>query len=269
MNKKNVVFIILAVAIGIAPLLSLQHFTNVPTNSASAVVPLTAVGTSYAYIDLNVKGGNNTMSWGGAFIQVVANFTLTSDAINLQDADARIEFYNFHVYSEQGSIVNMSYSLAVTRSTVYVPGEPLIDVGITGSGNNCFYFADGTMYDGNAVLGDTKCGGSTCISDASPMAMRGYALTTLGCFIADYDGEKALQIISNIRNAQTIYIEVSKVCSVTYRDSSQQKSSTTLDLVSNEVLGYIELTRIDSGFICGTYVEGTVPWPVRVPEALP
>jgi hypothetical protein len=96
--------------------------------------------------------------------------------------------------------------------------------------------------------------------------MENYKTTSLGTFIADYDGEKEIQILTNLRNAKTIYIEASKIASVVYQsDDNSTSSSTTTSLVNGKTIGYVELTRVDSGFICGKYIEGTLPWPIQVP----
>jgi hypothetical protein len=244
--------------------------------TAAGHVPWFNVDIPYAYIDLYDTGKNDITAWDGAYIEATVNFTLTPEALELKGADAQIEFYMFHVYSEQGSIVNMSYSVALSRGTRWVPNEPLKEVGITGSGNNYYYFADGTMFDGNTVLGDNHqcCGATTQYitpGESEDCLVKEYIYSGLGAFIGDsgdpYE-EKTMEALAALRSAQTIYIEVSRVCSVSYQDDVQQESSSTkVTLVNNKNLGYIVLTRIDEGFICGEYVEGSLPWPVRTPTS--
>jgi hypothetical protein len=268
-KKKLVALCIVALVIGMVVMLPTVYFTG--NNLMAAGESWFNVDIPYAYIDLYDTGENAITSWDGAFITVVSNFTLTPAAIELKGVDAHIEFYMFHVYSEQGSIVNLSYSVAVSRGVKWVPGEPLIDVGITGSGNNCYNFADGTMFDGNIVLGDNhQCCGATCKYIISGEPVEEFVYTSADAFIGDDggEGEKTMDALAVLRNAQTIYIEVSRVCSVSYQESSQNDSSSTkVTLVNDEGLGYIDLTRIDEGFICGEYKKGSLPGPIREPTS--
>jgi hypothetical protein len=276
-EKKMIFLCILALTIGIATMLPLVYFTG-SNNMTAAGQSWFNVDIPYAYIDLYYTGKTGRAYWwDGASIDAAVNFTLTPEALKLNGADAQIEFYMFHVYSEQGSIVNMSYSVAVSRGTKWVPNEPLKEVGITGSGNNYYYFADGTMFDGNTILGDNHqcCGAITqYVTPGEPddLSVRGYIYSSLSTFIGDsgdpYE-EKSMEALAALRSAQVVYIEVSRVCSVSYTaDPQQEISSTRVTLVDGEVLGYVELTRVDEGFICGEYIEGSLPWPVRGPASM-
>lgn len=273
MGKKIIALNIVALAIGIVTILPLAYFTD--SNTTVTGKPWFNVDIPYVYIDLYETGKNDRATWDMAYIEVIINFTVTPEARELKEGtDAQIEFYMFHVYSEQGSIANLSYSVAVSRGIKYVQGEPIRDVGITGGGNNCYYFADGTMFDGNIVLGDNhKCGGgTTCnyIPGEEYLSVGEYIYTGLGASIGDSgdpNEEKTMDALAALRSAHTIYIEVSRVCSVSYQESSQHESSTEVTLVNDDALGHIELTRIDDGFICGEYVNGSLPWPVRAPTS--
>jgi len=267
-EKKTLALCLIALVIGLASMLSILYFTG--SNVMAEGKSWFEVDMPYAYVDLYVIGENVMTAWDGAYVEVVTNFTLTPAARELKEVDAHIEYYMFHVYSEQGSIVNISYSVAVSRGTKWVPNEPLINVGITGGGNNSWYFADGTTFDGNIILGDSnQCGGGTCRYILPDETAEEYVYTSIGAFIGDSgEGEKSIEALAVLRNAQTICIEVSRVCSVSYQENSQHSSSsTTVTLVNDEGLGYIELTRIDEGFICGEYKKGSMPWPIREPTS--
>jgi len=206
------------------------------------------------------------MTWDGAMFQAIANFTLTPDAINLKNADAQIEFYQFRVYSDTALIVNITYTVAVCREELNVLGIPGgCYMAITGSGGHIFYFADGTTYDNNVVAGDSICGGGKVIANMPGMPVENYTVAVVGSYIADYKGNNAVQTLPELRNAQTLYIDVSRICSVSYQGNSSSTTATTTTMASNEILCHIELTKIESGFIYGTYKEGTVPFPIQTP----
>ena len=267
-EKKLIVWSVLAIVIGVAAIVPLEYLmTGQAEAKAQTITPWFNVSIPYAYVNLYDSGGNDTMTWDGAMFQAIANFTLTSDAINLKNADAQIEFYQFRLYSDTAAIVNITYSVAVSREELNVPGIPGgVYSTITGSGCNIFYFADGTTYDGNAVAGDSICGGGIVLSNipgVQPVA--NYTVAVVGSYIADYKGDNIVQALNELRNAQTLYIDVSKICSVSYQGNSSSTTATTTTMASNEILCHIELTKIESGFVYGTYTEGTVPFPMQTP----
>jgi hypothetical protein len=267
-EKKLIAWSIFAIIIGVAAIVPLEYImTGQAEAKAQTITPWFNVSIPYAYVNLYDSGGNNTMTWDGAMFQAIANFTLTSDAINLKNADAQIEFYQFRVYSDTASIVNITYSVAVCREELNVPGIPGgVYSAITGSGCNIFYFADGTTYDGNAIAGDSVCGGGQVLSNIpGVLPDKNYTVAVVGSYIADYNGNNAVQTLPELRNAQALYIDVSKICSVSYQGNSTSTTATTTTLASNEILCHIELIKTEKGFVYGTYTEGTVPFPIQTP----
>ncbi|MEJ2242872.1 MAG: hypothetical protein P8Y18_12150 [Candidatus Bathyarchaeota archaeon] len=163
------------------------------------------------------------------------------------------------------SIVNITYSVAVTRDEPFDPEIPgSYYTAITGVGGNKFYFADGTTYDGNIIAGDSISGGAQVLT-SSGLPLENYTLAVVGSYIADYNGDNSVQALAELRNAQDLYIDVSKICSVSYQSNSSSTSATTTTLASDEILCQIELTKIENGFVYGTYTEGTVPFPIQTP----
>jgi hypothetical protein len=75
------------------------------------------------------------------------------------------------------------------------------------------------------------------------------------------DSNNLPQAAAEIRNAQTIYIDVSKICTVTVKGNV-----TVTTPASHEVLQHIELTNLGSGFgfVYGTYAN-EIPFPVEGP----
>ena len=111
-EKKLILCGILAIAIGIATIVPLEYMMAAQTqvNAETSSQPWFNVNVPYIYVNLQQSGGNNTMSWDGATIQGIANFTLTPAGMALQGADAKIEYYQFQISSDQGPIANISYS---------------------------------------------------------------------------------------------------------------------------------------------------------------
>jgi hypothetical protein len=267
-ERKLIAWSVLAIIIGIAAIVPLEYMMSGPAEAkAQTITPWFDVSMPYAYVNLYNSGGNDTMTWNGAMFHAVANFTLTPDAINLKNADAQIEFYQFRLYSDTASIVNITYSVAVSREEINVPGIPGgVYSAITGSGGNKFWFADGTTYDGNPIVGDSICGGGRVLCNipgVQPVA--NYTVAVVSSYIADYNGNNTVQTLSELRNAQTLYIDVSKICSVAFQGNSTSTKATTTTLASDEILCHIEFTKIESGFVYGTYIEGTVPFPIQTP----
>jgi hypothetical protein len=251
-EKKLIAWSVLAIVIGVATIVPLEYLMTGPAEAnAQTITPWFNVSIPYAYVNLYDSGGNNTMTWDGAMVQAIANFTLTSDAINLKNADAQIEFYQFRLYSDTAAIVNITYSVAVCREELNVTGIPGgCYVAITGSGCNKFTFADGTTYDGNAVVGDSVCGGGVVLANMpSILPVQNYTVAVVGSYIADYNGNNAIQILSELRNAQTLYIDVSKICSVSYQGNSSSTTATTTTMTSNEILCHITLTKTENCFV--------------------
>lgn len=242
-EKKLILCSILAIAIGIATILPLEYLMTGENRAAAALTdinPWFNVDVAYAYCNPNVSGGNNTASWAGASIEVVANFTLTTDA--LQNADAQIEFYKFAVSSDQGPIVDLGYFIIEDKANV-----------VTGmGGDGTIHFANGLTYNGPSSNGGQGINWQAW----SPESVMGF----VSKYILDYNGNSDLQTVNQIRNAQTLYVDVSKVSTVTV---SGDLTATTP--AGGQIIQRIELTKTDNGFVYGNYVSGTLPIPIQTP----
>jgi hypothetical protein len=263
-EKKLIACCILAIAIGIATILPLQYMMGAEAQAnaqLTQIEPWFNVNVTYAYCNLNENGGNDTTTFNGAMIQTVANFTLTPDALDLKNADARIEFYLFQVSSDQGPIANITYSVAVSKAEVNVTGVPGgVFTSITGSGANIFTFADGTIYNGTK---NGDCGGGVVLYNIPGVPTQTFTTAVVSNYICSYNGNPAPQALTELRNAQTLYIDVSRICSVSFEGNATTATTTTL--ASTEVLQHIVLTKTGNGFVYGTYAEGTVPFPIETP----
>jgi hypothetical protein len=254
-EKKLVLCGILAIAIGIASIMPLEYMmaaqaqANAQTNAQAQANAQTTfepwfnANVTYAYCNPNQNGGNNTMTFNGSMIQVVANFTMTPDA--LKNADAQIEYFQFAVSSDQGPIVNIGYYI--------VESKQADDVTFL-SGDGTIGFANGVTYNGPA------CNGGQGINYGAWNSS--YTMGSISDYIYVTNGNDVPKAVSELRNAQTLYIDVSKTCTVTVNGNV-----TVTTPASNEVLQHIVLTKTDNGFVYGTCEDGTVPFPIEGPSA--
>ncbi|MCW4045920.1 MAG: hypothetical protein NWE94_10460 [Candidatus Bathyarchaeota archaeon] len=261
-EKKLIACSILAIAIGIAAIVPLEYMMAVQAQEnaqqANTALPkveplLNGVGITYAYCNPNKITGNATMTLYGANIQVVANFTLNVDA--LDNADAQIEYYKFAVSSDEGPILNMGYY-------VVVDFNPYSIVGIGGS-EGTINFANGLTFKG--PRGEDQeiyydCGGQAINYEAWPS---GYTMGFVSKYIFATDPNNLPQAAVMLKNAQTLYIDVSKICTVTVKGNVTVTTPAT-----DQILQHIELTNIGSGFgfVYGAYAN-EIPFPVEGPQA--
>jgi hypothetical protein len=275
-EKKLILCGILAIAIGIATIVPLEYMMAAQTqvNAETSLQPWFNVNVPYIYVNLQQSGGNNTMTWDGAAIQGIANFTVTPAGMTLQGADAKIEYYQFEIFSDQGPIANISYSVALSIER-YPAGNNINDIpgvpgggyaAINGGGQNKWVFANGVAYNGIPNY-NGYCGGGNCFYDIAGNNLAPNTTNqtfTTGIFsasITNYNGNSQNQAITELRNAKTLYIDVSRVCSVSYN------GTVTVNMPSsNQVLQHIVLTKTTNGFVYGTYTQGEVPFPMESPS---
>ena len=240
-EKKLILCGVIAIAIGIATILPLEYMMSAEAQANAQLTdiePWFNVNVSYAYCNPDATSVNSTMSLYGASIEAVANFTLTPNA--LKNADAQIEYYQFAVSSDQGPIVNMGYYVSVEKQGITIGA----------SGNGTIYFANGLTYNGPASNGGQCLIYDLWGSNYTMGYVSNYILGTAN------DVPKA---VTDLRNAQTLYIDVSKICTVTVNGNV-----TITTPASNEVIKHIELTKTGNGYVYGTYIEGTIPLPIQM-----
>jgi hypothetical protein len=264
-EKKLILFGILAIVIGVATIVPIEYLMAGQTtaNAQTAFTPWFNVNVPYVYVNLNESGANDTATWDGVNIQGLANFTLTPAGMALKGADAKIEYYQFQVSSDQGAIVNITCSVALTIEKLGVPGFPGdVYMGITGLGDNHFTFANGVTYNGIPNY-NGYCGGgaelAVIVGDNLPSTETNQTFTTgfFGAYIMNYNGNNQNQVVTELRNAQTLYIDVSRICSVVYN------GNVTVSMPSsNQILQHIVLTKEGNGFVYGTYTKGEEPFPM-------
>lgn len=252
-EKKLILCSILAISIGIAAIIPLQYLMNTKTASALPnVEPWFNPNIEYAYCNPNESGGNGTSSWNGAYIQAVTNFSLTADAIEA-DVDAQVEYYKFAISSEQGPICDMGYYIAESNSVIAASFTSSSNGGVL-SINNSFSFANGLTYNPPEISGAQPTSWSGQVrgwtEDKPISSVYGAPFFS----ITANTNDELPQTITQLRNAQTLSIDVSKICTITVKGNV-----TVTTPADPTILQHIELTKTDNGFVYGTYTEGTLP----------
>jgi len=256
-EKRMIALCICTLAIGLATVLPLAYFT-----------PRTASAQTNPWFDADILYANvipNQFDVSGDVVNVVVNFTFTPDAVNLKGADAKIEVFNFHIYTDKTSIANTTYCLALSGN-LFDPKSPGgFRPAIQGCGPDLFNFADGTRLNITEVFGDTEGITSAVYSssiagldtnyEGNPYFQEDYLEGRVSAFLSEENGEKSAQALTNLRNAQTLYVEVTRVMTITYHHQTNIDSSTssiTTILATSDVLSRIELTKTDFGFVSGS-----------------
>ena len=88
----------------------------------------------------------------------------------------------------------------------------------------------------------------------------GFTTGLVSDYIFGTDANNLPQAVTDLRNAQTLYIDVSKISTVTL-----DGNSTVTTPASNQILQHIVLTKEGNEFVYGNYTPGTVPYPVETP----
>ncbi|MGA3060109.1 MAG: hypothetical protein ABSD92_07025 [Candidatus Bathyarchaeia archaeon] len=255
-EKKVILCAILAIALGIATIVPLEYMmaaqaqansqtaeaqtkANAVANVQATIEPLSNINVTYAYCNPNNMSSNDIVTLYGAELAAVVNFTLTPGALG--NADAQIEYYQFAVSSDQGPILNMSYYLVEAKNENIVTG--------IGGPEGTINFANGLTYNGPASSNGQ--GINLNVWDGN------YTMGYVGDLIGS-DPNNPPQAAAELRNATTLYIDVTKTYTVTVSGNV-----TVTTPASNQVLQHIVLTNLGNGlgFVYGTYVDGTLPLP--------
>ncbi len=265
-EKKVILCAILAIALGIATIVPLEYMmtaqaqANAQTAEAQAKANATAdvqasvqpmfsdVNVTYAYCNPDKTTSNDTGTFYGSSVEAVVNFTLAPDA--LKNADAQIEYYKLAVSSDQGPILNMGYYIVLEANSYVTTGM--------GGPEGTITFANGLTFNGPTATGqDIDFGNGQCINYPAWSSSSNYTWGYVSNFIYGSDPNNLPQTVTELRNATTIYIDVTKICTVMVTGNI-----TVTTPGSNQILQHIELTNTGNGFLYGTYNEANNPFPM-------
>jgi hypothetical protein len=272
-EKRMMALCLCTLVIGLATVLPLAYFTpravSSQTNRAvsSQTNPWFNVDILYANV---IPNPFSTLEGSGKLLCLVANFTFTPDAVSLNGADAKIEVFNFHVYSAKTSIANITFCLSLSGNVPDPNGPDGANTAIIEWGDGFWTFADGTKYNIKDIIGYAEGSGTAGLAyfeadstanleenhlTKNPVIQAGYLVGHGDAFLSEAKGEKSAQALTNLKNAQTLYADVTRAMTITYHhqaNTSSTTSSITTTLSNNsEVLGHIELAKTDFGFASG------------------
>jgi hypothetical protein len=270
-EKKTIALCLIALVTGIAIVLPIAYNRGVITTVHSK--PLFNVDVLYA---------NAT----DTSVSAIVNVTTTSEAAKLKTGEVKMEIYNFHFYTEQTSIANVTYTMDMSLLTTKdLPnGQNVITVGSHLPGSIAITDESRTIIDYSSIVSYTSgIGGYTFQRDEKSHVMgvganlAGNILTYIGEVITisggNFSGTETPESpgqytvtfripesveLEYLRSAQSLYVEVTRIMSVTYHHTSANVSatpSTTTVLANNEVVANIELTKVDGGFEYGDYEQ--------------
>jgi len=246
-EKKLIALSILALIIGMATILPLVYLTPRTTTVQTPFFNPTIRRIS-------VSVGPFSQSFDSAALNVHMDYVMTSDTTNFKEVDAKIEVYNFHFYTDHDSVANITHSVAITGnvSDSNSPSGVINAIVDCAKDRDTYTFADGTVYDLTKTLGTVEGSIVTCFdSEDLKFSYRpdGHLILGGGASIFDFDGEKSVQKLAILKSTQTLYVDVTRVMSVTYKHSSNILSQSTITaLMSSEILYHIELPKVDGGF---------------------
>jgi hypothetical protein len=238
-EKKIIAISALAILIGVASIVPVMFLMTTPARAIGTIEePWFNLNIPYAYWNPNIVGDNGTTTFLGEKHAIVANITSDSDDI-LKDADARIEYYNLHVYSTQGSICNLTYYIGTAKS-----GE-LVDMY-----NSTLFFLSGNTYSTNSTSG------GIFILDSSLLNVTNWGLIS-GSTLS-YNSSSTPKIATDTQNANALYIDVSRLSYITFKGNI-----TTMTTENSGILQHIELSKTNDGFVYGTTTNLNVPFPLE------
>jgi hypothetical protein len=262
-KKRMLLYSIIALTIGMATILPLSYLTL--TNATAQTQPFFNPYISHIiaipYVESLYSEPYITTVWpDGSYsyseipdegsITAVMCYDITSNGANLKDVDAKIEVYNFHFFSEKGSILNMTQSIAIAGTV----SDPSSSNGIISaiaewdSDKNTYTFADGTVYDFTKVLGYVEESVVGYESVEMSTAVKGHHLFGGGPVLSESNGEKTAQALLDLRSAQTIYVDITRILQVTYKHPNSPTASSVITATPtiNEVLYHITLSELDN-----------------------
>jgi hypothetical protein len=220
-EKKLIACSILAIAIGIATVVPLAFFMNVKAETYDE--PWFNVEVPYAYFKANA-----TDNFYQSTTSIVIQPTINHDALSHQ-TDARIEYFEFTIYSDTIQLSNATYTLAINSSAVEDP-------------TSLFEFSRENWFNSSAF-------GAGCYVTnlTEPLHLMGTGSSvSYGFEDSSWINKNFGAILSTMENAQTIYLDVRRLGYVTF-----DGNNIVVTLASNQVIQHLEMTKTGDAFTFG------------------
>ncbi len=231
-EKKLIVYSLVAVVIGaasIVPMLFLMSGTAKAENAFDK--PWFNMQIPYAYWTASAtEDADGNVTYSLRYL-IGCEATQTAEALN-QTADARIEYFQLQIYTDDAQIENQTYFVGTNRTNV-------------GSmANVSFHFMRQNWFD-TATSGGGQFGGEFTGTEMGAMSGTNAGV----CPIANYSNSPLSEKIRNIENADVIYIDVRRLGTVTLNGNS-----TVAELANDEIIQHIELKKYGDGFLYNTII---------------
>jgi hypothetical protein len=236
-EKRLIACSILALAIGIAAIAPLVFFMNAKAETFDD--PWFNVSVPYAYFKINSTSHSYQTTSA-----IALNCTVNADAIR-QHTDARVEYFEFQIYSAQGQIANVIYFLATNSSKVEDPVS-------------MFAFSRENWFN------STAGGGGYFVTNFTvplPLMRTGEAESYYdddGNWISTRFGKTLIEV----ENTNTLYLDVRRLGYVTF-----DGNNTIVTLADNQAIQHLELVRNGDAFTYGDapgesmLTPGELPFP--------
>lgn len=233
-EKKLLAYCAIAVMIGIASITPLIFLMSGTAKAETTVdKPWFNLYVPYAYWTGNYsENSNGTASYSAAYNEswdLVLNATLTSDAA-VNQVDARFEYYQMQIYSDEGPIANLTYFFEINSTGNISP--------------NMFNFERDNWFNTNTTGGITE-GAISNVTKPQLNNMNGFfaANSSSNSSLPDW----FLQDISGVKDSETtqsIFIDLRRLGWITF-----EGNSTVVTRSSSDVLQHIELMKFGDGFL--------------------
>jgi hypothetical protein len=237
-EKKLIAFSVLSLIVGIACIVPVAVLMSVSgaAKAETTVEPWFNLNLPYAYLTANsTTFPNGTFSYG-AWHALIPNSTINIDTAAGSTADAQIDYFQIQIYSDTGPIENITSHFGTNRTSDFdfSPYSFMVNDWFGSNisrGGGAFWFGPASDYNSNYPLA-VQSGSS---SGRGPLELNNITYN-------------APQRVLNIENAQTVYIDVRRLGSVTFNGNSS-----VITLANGEVLQHIELQKFREGFLYNNY----------------
>lgn len=256
-ESKIVVCSILAIAIGIATIVPLAFLMSpVKAQANNEDTPWFNLKIPYAYYSASIQTGiDGNVDGIGAIHDLISYYTRYSigfrwttnrDAVNTL-AEARLEYYQLQIYSDQGQIENMTTAIGVNSTNYVAP--------------------DSFHFERKGWFNTTVTNGASFVMNSG--GLFGFFSPEINTGLSSSDGTSGAlanttlpEKFLNLQNAHTVYIDVYRLGYVTFNDNS-----TVVTLANDEIVQHIELTKNGDHFIYGNVPQ--IPPPPYFPPMTP
>jgi hypothetical protein len=234
-EKKLIALCTIAVTIGVASIVPIFYLMSAKTAPSK---PWFNIAIPYAYLTAVPPKNPTGLSPDsiGIWDALVINSTINGDAWDNNLEVARLEFFQIRIYHDNGFLYNTTFFVLTNRTSSSEPFPSSIENLI-------------------ALLGNTTGISGTYFNYFNHTEFSwGRYSRGLGSFSGNLDQNRPelmlmKQKVLEFKNAEKVYIDVSRLSSTTFK-----MNSTITESSSNAVLQHIELKRFGDGFLYNSLV---------------